>query len=30
MACAKPCTGGQGCLPYATPICWPLEGCFSQ
>jgi hypothetical protein len=29
MACAKPCPGGMGCLPYATQICWPLEGCFS-
>jgi hypothetical protein len=28
-ACNKPCPAGQGCLPYATPICWPIEGCFS-
>jgi hypothetical protein len=29
MACNKPCPDGQGCLPYATQICWPIEGCFS-
>jgi hypothetical protein len=29
MKCNKPCTGGAGCLPYAVPSCWPLEGCFS-
>jgi hypothetical protein len=29
MACNKPCPSGEGCLPYATPICWPIEGCFS-
>jgi hypothetical protein len=29
MACNKPCPPGEGCLPYAVPICWPIEGCFS-
>ena len=29
MACNKPCPDGMGCIPYATQICWPLEGCFS-
>ncbi len=29
MVCNKPCSGGEGCLPYQTQICWPLEGCFS-
>ncbi len=29
MACNKPCPAGEGCLPYAVPICWPIEGCFS-
>ncbi len=28
-ACTKPCPAGQGCLPFATPICWPMEGCLS-
>lgn len=28
-ACNKPCPAGQGCLPFPTPICWPIEGCFS-
>jgi hypothetical protein len=28
MACNKPCANGDGCLPYTTQICWPLEGCF--
>ncbi|MBI3206623.1 MAG: hypothetical protein HYZ29_34120 [Myxococcales bacterium] len=28
-SCAKPCPAGQGCLPFATPICWPMEGCLS-
>ena len=29
MACTKPCPNGEGCLPYATQICWPMEGCIS-
>lgn len=29
MECKKPCPPGSGCLPYAVPICWPIEGCFS-
>jgi hypothetical protein len=29
MACNKPCPSGEGCLPYATQFCWPIEGCFS-
>ncbi|MFO0759630.1 MAG: hypothetical protein U0359_24265 [Byssovorax sp.] len=29
MACNKPCPPGEGCLPYQTQICWPIEGCFS-
>jgi hypothetical protein len=29
MACNIPCPPGDGCLPYQTQICWPMEGCFS-
>ena len=29
VACNKPCPSGEGCLPYAQPMCWPMEGCFS-
>jgi hypothetical protein len=29
VACNKPCPPGDGCLPFADPICWPMEGCFS-
>lgn len=29
MVCNKPCPPGEGCLPYQTQFCWPIEGCFS-
>jgi hypothetical protein len=29
QACNIPCPNGEGCLPYATQFCYPLEGCFS-
>jgi hypothetical protein len=29
-ACNLPCpNAGDGCIPYAPAICWPIEGCFS-
>ena len=30
LACVKPCPAGQGCIPFATPICWSGQGCMSK
>lgn len=29
VTCTKPCPGGQACIPFSTPICWPGQGCIS-
>jgi hypothetical protein len=30
VVCNNPCPAGEGCIPYATPICWPGQGCISK
>lgn len=29
MACNKPCPNNGTCIPFATPICWSGQGCYS-